>query len=309
MKNTVLVIGRDFHPDGKETAAFIADSLKPYVEKRGYSVEFLSLKDILFDISHDNGISVTNKQGVELSEYAVVLMTNWFSHASIRKDIAYSLALYFEHNNVPYYNEEAGKSRSTSKLSQLVVAAYAGVPIARTIFGLDLTAASAKAASVIAAPFILKDAQASRGKGNYLLKSFDEVDAHSGDHTEKTPFIFQEFIESDGSDYRFFVAGNNRLVIKRSGTGGSHLNNTSAGGNAELVSLDDFSPEVRQDVTKMSQLLGRLVTGLDIMFNKKTGQHFFLEANPIPQIATGSFVAEKLDTLAEALTASAKENQ
>ena len=308
MKRTVLVIGRDFHPDGKETAAFIAESLRPHVEKHEYDVEFLSLKDIVFDISTDLGVSVTNNRGEELSEYPVVLMTNWFSHASIRKDIALSLGLYFAHNNIPYFNEEAEKSRSTSKLSQLVIAAYEGVPIARTIFSLNLSAASEKAQSIMSAPFVIKDAQASRGKGNYLLKSFDEVAAHAKDHTEKNPFVFQEFIDNDGSDYRFFVAGDKRRVIKRSGAGDTHLNNTSAGGSAELVSLDDFSDEVKNDVTTMSHRLGRLVTGIDIMFNKNTGKHYFLEANPIPQIATGSFVDEKLETLAEALIEATKEN-
>lgn len=308
MKTTILIIGRDVHPDGKETAALIADSLKPYVEKRGFTTEFLPLKDIVFDISHESGVSVTTTAGTELSEYGAVLMTNWFSHGSIRKDIALSLGLYFEHHNVRYFNEEAAKSRSTSKLSQLVIAAYEGVPIARTIFSLDLDAATAKAKEILSTPFILKDAQASRGKGNYLLKSYDEVAPLKKDHTEKTPFIFQEFIESDGSDFRFFVADAKRLVIKRSGTGGSHLNNTSAGGNAELVNYDDFSDAVKQDVSTMSHRLGRLVTGVDIMFNKKTGKHYFLEANPIPQIATGSFVAEKLDTLADALVNAAKEN-
>lgn len=306
MEKTILVIGRSFHPDGKETAELIATSLTPYIQNEGYRVVFLALKDILFDINTGE-VKIMDPSGVELKKYGAVLMTNWFSHASIRKDIAYSLGLYFKHNQVAFFNEEAAASRSTSKLSQMVVAAYANIPIARTIFSLSLQRTRNYASKVIKAPFILKDAQASRGAGNYLLQDFGQVLSHKAEHTEKTPFVIQECISSDGSDFRFFVTGNAMLVIKRSGADGSHLNNTSAGGSAELVPLEQFDQDVINYVQNMSHLLGRNVTGIDIMFDSKTNKPYFLEANPIPQIATGSFVHEKLTALADMLVLAAKE--
>lgn len=309
MKQTILVIGRNFHPDGKETAKLIADSLAPFVKQHGFSVDFLHFKDIIFDISPSNGVVVANSQGAELKEYAAVFMTNWFSHASIRKDIAHSLALYFRHNDVPFFNEEAAITRSTSKLSQLVTATYNKVPVARTIFSLSLDHATNKAEQVIQAPFILKDAQASRGHANYLLQDFAAVQAHSAQHTERHPFIFQQFIHSDGSDYRFFTVAGSSVVIKRSGAKGSHLNNTSAGGSAELVPYDSFDDEVKRIVTTMSRVLNRSLTGIDIMFDATNGKPYFLEANPIPQIATGSFINEKLALLSAALVQSVKEGK
>lgn len=305
---TLLVIGRDFHPDGKETASLIADAMKPFALEAGYDVRFLPFKEIIFDISND-GVSVTDAAGIELCDYAAVLMTNWFSHASIRKDIGFCLGLYFTHNDVPFFNEEASKSRSTSKLSQLLIASYENVPIARTIFCLTLDHARAKAEHVLTVPFIMKDAQASRGKGNYLMQSFDEVGQHATEHTEKNPFVFQSFIRSDGSDYRFFVADDERVVIKRTGSMDSHLNNTSAGGSAELVNFDEFGDEVRTTVSSMRKRLGRQVTGIDIMFESATGKHYFLEANPIPQIATGSFTDQKLAALTRALVKKAEESR
>src|SRR6266702_2298295 len=74
-------------------------------------------------ISNGNVRVFDAKSGRDLKEYKAVLMTNWFSHASIRKDIALSLALYFKANNVPCLNSESLQSRSTSKLSQMVLAA------------------------------------------------------------------------------------------------------------------------------------------------------------------------------------------
>lgn len=303
-EKTILVIGRSFHPDGKETAKLIAGALALYAEELGYQVKYLALHDIVFDISSDT-VSVTDGNGLELRGYASVLLTNWFSHASIRKDIAHSLGLYFEYNNVPYFNKEAVMSRSTSKLSQLIQASYAGVPIARTIFSLSFDSAIDRARRLLSEPFIIKDAQASRGKGNYLVQNFDESMEHKHEHTEKNPFLVQEFIKSNGSDYRFFVAGGDKLVIHRRAGNDSHLNNTSAGGTAELTSLHQFDETVVGYVEAMSAKLGRGVTGIDIMFDQGN-RPYFLEANPIPQIATGSFTQEKLSALANALVSAAE---
>ena len=152
-------------------------------------------------------------------------------------------------------------------------------------------------------PLIAKDAQASRGKNNYKITNIEELEEIKANHTEKTPYLLQCMIESDGSDDRFFmVNGKVKLVIRRKGAEGSHLNNTSQGGTATLISLEDISQTVLNIAEKMSKLLHREITGLDIMYDlTNNGSPVFLEANPIPQIATGSFVAEKLNALAEGL--------
>jgi glutathione synthase/RimK-type ligase-like ATP-grasp enzyme len=117
----------------------------------------------------------------------------------------------------------------------------------------------------------------------------------------------QDLIDSDGSDYRFLVTGGRtRLVIKRIGSGDSHLNNTSQGATTEVVPLENIDESVLLVVHKMSSALHREVTGIDIMFDKTTSKPYFLEANPIPQIATGSNVELKLDALAEALREAAE---
>lgn len=298
----ILIIGRNFHPDGKETAAVIAGALKPYLEEKGLSGRLLLLKDIVFDISND-GIKVLDAvSGKDLREYGAVLMTNWFSHASIRKDMALTLALYFDKHRIPVFNSEALHSRSTSKLSQMMLAALNGVAIPRTVFSLSLKRSTEYARQQqFPVPFIFKDAQASRGKANYLLHSFAETKDHEAEHSEDHPFMIQDRIESDGSDFRFFVTGGTiRLVIKRTGSAGSHLNNTSTGATTEVLGPETFDPAVTQAVTAMSRILYREVTGIDIMFDKNTGEHYFLEANPIPQIATGSNVELKLRALADA---------
>lgn len=301
--NQILIIGRNFHPDGKETAALIAAELNPYLKQKGLGADLALFKELVFDISNSSIKVLNATTGRDLSTYKAVLMTNWFSHASVRKDIAHTLALYFNQNGVKMFNSEALHSRSTSKLSQMMLAAINDVPVARTVFSLSLdNLKDYLQDAAFETPFIFKDAQASRGKSNFVLNSIAEIDEHKADHSEKTPFIAQELIDSDGSDLRFFVVGGQtQVIIKRVGSGDSHLNNTSAGAHTEIVEISSMDDKTLKDVTLMSDLLHRELTGIDIMFDQGTGQHYFLEANPIPQIATGSNVGLKLEALASSL--------
>jgi glutathione synthase/RimK-type ligase-like ATP-grasp enzyme len=304
----ILIIGRDFHPDGKETAALIAQSLAPVLASKGAKVELLLFKDMLFDIGNES-IHIQNaKTGEDIADFDAVLMTNWFSHASVRKDIAHTIALYLNKHDVPLLNGEALHSRSTSKLSQMMLAALNGVSIPRTIFSLRLQHLEHYLQEAkLGLPFVFKDAQASRGASNYLLNDIGEIADHAENHSERSPFMAQEYIASDKSDFRFFVAGGKiQLVIKRTGSSESHLHNTSQGAQTKLVPVTEFSKEVVDMVTAMSKLLHREVTGIDIMFDVKTDKPYFLEANPIPQIATGSNVDAKLRALADALLEAAE---
>ncbi len=300
----ILIIGRNNHPDGKETASQIYEGLKnlatPEVE---YSVVYL--KDVVFDISNQSIKVWDYLSGKDLRDFDAVLMTNWFSHASIRKDIAFSLALYFKEHNIPILNTESLHSRSTSKLSQMMIAALAGIPIPRTLLSISFKAlidtAQKLEGSELTLPLIFKDAQASRGNANYLVKDWEQALSLEEQHGEKHPFMIQSVVESDNTDYRFFVtAGQTRFVIHRIGNGESHLTNTSAGASTKLLNVDDFPQRIIQDVTKASELLHREVTGIDIMIDT-SGKHYFLEANPIPQIATGSNITKKLSALEEGL--------
>jgi glutathione synthase/RimK-type ligase-like ATP-grasp enzyme len=183
----------------------------------------------------------------------------------------------------------------------MMAASLNDVDIPRTIFCLNLDQLiNYLKANDFRAPFILKDAQASRGNTNFLLDNLESISDHRAEHSEKTPLMVQTLINSDGSDYRFFVAGGQaRLAIKRMGTDG-HLNNTSAGGKSELVNISSFE-DLLGKISTISKLFHREVTGIDIIFDKADNKPYFLEANPIPQIATGSNVDAKLEALAQAI--------
>jgi len=306
MSRKILVVGRDHHPDGKETADEIYQGLLSTGKIQSGELQLIHYKNLLFDISKDKISIIDTSSGYNLADASAALMTNWFSHASVRKDIAHSLGLFWSSLQVPFFNTEALYNRSTSKLSQMVIAAQNSVNVPRTIFSLDFDQLITKCKEQLGLPYILKDANASRGKSNYLIKNHGAALKLKPQHTEAHPFMAQEFINADQTDYRVFVVNTKpRLIIKRVAGTGTHITNTSTGASAELLPVDALGPEIDDVVSKCAQLLHREVTGIDIIIDKSTDLSYFLEANPIPQIATGTYVEQKLAALAEVLSGAA----
>ncbi|MBB1564346.1 hypothetical protein HG434_003740 [Candidatus Saccharibacteria bacterium] len=298
----IAIIGLSTHPNGKETAWQIANSLRPYVDGNQYEVRYISFDDILFDISTWEIEVIDTRTNIALRECAAVMLVNWFS-CMMYGDIVYALALYLNHHKITIMNSEALHNRSTSKLSQMMRAALNDILIPRTLFCANITALQQyMRREDFDEPFILKKASASRGQDNHLLSSVSEITDYREKHTQDNPFLVQQFIASNNSDYRFFMVGGKiRLIIQRIGKGDSHLNNISAGALARIIPIEKVSSGAVRTAKTMSRTLYREMTGLDIICEAKTGTPYFLEANPIPQIATGSNVDQKLTALAEGL--------
>jgi glutathione synthase/RimK-type ligase-like ATP-grasp enzyme len=81
----------------------------------------------------------------------------------------------------------------------------------------------------------------------------------------------------------------------------THLNNTSQGAPAKIVSLETIPPELRRASTKAAKILEREIAGVDILQDKNTGLWYCLEVNDGPQLASGSFIKEKNVAFAEFL--------
>ncbi len=192
----------------------------------------------------------------------------------------------------------------------MVIASLNSINIPRTIFCLGFDQLIASSEKELGYPYILKDAKASRGKSNYLINEKTEAIKLKSQHTEVHPFMAQQFINSAQTDYRIFVTNSRaRLAIKRVAQGDSHITNTSAGASAELVPIDALGPEFDDIIGRCAKLLHREITGIDIIIDKDSNLSYFLEANPIPQIATGSFVEQKLAALAEALSGAKQDSK
>lgn len=147
--------------------------------------------------------------------------------------------------------------------------------------------------------FILKDANGAKGKYNYLV-NLREAKAILEQYPQ-IQFIAQRFIPNDG-DYRVGVyVDKARFVIKRVGSGDTHLNNTSAGGKATYIPIKELSVRLRNLAKKASKAVGLQISGVDIIVDKDTGKAYILEVNQGSQIVTGAFVKENIKALNAAL--------
>src|SRR5690606_3292372 len=91
-------------------------------------------------------------------------------------------------------------------------------------------------------------------------------------------------------DYRILVFGGKPvLALYRRSQEESHLNNTSQGATADLVSVDAIDPTIVADVIQAAAVEKFEVAGVDAMIDRVTGRHYILEVNQSPQLATGAF--------------------
>ena len=242
-------------------------------------------------------LSVLLSDGVtDVSDFDTVFFMAWFK-TPILEDVALSAATYANAKGARVVNSEVLYTRSRSKLSQCVVAALNGIKTTPFIFSID----AAKLRSALESrwqagfPIIMKGVRANRGNDNYLVKSLEEaVDTLASQVDEDGPwFIVQSFVPNNG-DYRIIVMGNQvTAVIHRLAQDGTHLNNTSKGGTATYSPVDVLPKEVVEQSVRLSTLLRREITGVDMIQHAETGEFYLLEINNMPQLATGSFVENK----------------
>ena len=144
---------------------------------------------------------------------------------------------------------------------------------------------------------VLKDNKDSKGRLNFVVFSPEQLQLII-DENPGIFFVLQEYIPNKG-DLRVLVLDEvASLVIRRTGNGSSHLNNTSQGGVAEIVPLNDIEPDILRIAERAAKLLKLQVAGVDVMYDERTNEPYLLEVNNAPQISSGSFIDEKADLYA-----------
>ena len=278
------------------------------MEQQGLQgVESATYDQLLFTLSA--GKALITLDDTDIAAYDAVLFTDWFARKRPYADTAFAVASYLKARGVPFVNTEV-LSRSQGKVSQYTLFALEGLPMPKTIVSHNIPVLFGEAQQVFGVPFIVKASVASRGSHNYLVDSADKAKSLMQELQplqETMVFCAQEFLPNDG-DYRFVVMnGQTQVVIYRRGSDGSHLNNTSAGGAAELVKgMPDAWKRLAEQA---AMLLRREVSGVDLLVPKGSDQPILLEVNNMPQLATGTFVSEKTSALYNALQALAESKE
>ncbi len=241
--------------------------------------------ELLFEVGTGYASITHPGQDIDVKDFDVVIIR----HIGALDAEAHAVAAYCRNHGIKCVDSYLDRIID-DKLSAAFEHWLVGANLPRTFYG--PVEELAKRVSELGDKAILKDNRGHKGKLNFVVSSADDV-LKLAQANEGVRFVLQEFITNDG-DYRILVLNFKPVMaIKRTAGEGSHLNNTSQGGTAEIVALDSLDPQIIDMAVKVSRAEGLEVSGVDIIIDANTGNFYTLEVNHAPQISSGSFTKEK----------------
>lgn len=141
-------------------------------------------------------------------------------------------------------------------------------------------------------PIVIKKKISSRGKGNFLLKSHDELEKFLKQRNHKD-YILQDYKKAEG-DYRILILKNKILgIVSRR----VKLKKDNSLKVKVKKSYNKLPKSVTNTALKIARQLGADLVGVDVILSQ--GKYFFLEANIAPQFKgftriSGINVAKKI---------------
>lgn len=252
-----------------------------------------SVKDLRISIQNNKLCVVEALTNQPLNNFDVVYFELW----SKAPQHALAAAIFLHNTNTPFITSEMTQVMSTSKLGEMAKMTSVNLPMPDSYFAnnKDLLEFSKQKDAFISFPMIVKNTETFGGQDNYLVKNSVELEKILAQHP-KVQFVLQQFIPND-CDYRVLVFGGKiRAIMRRTAVKGSHLNNTSAGGEGEMLPLNSLSPEICTDVLMAAKVTNREeLAGVDVVIDKNTNKHYILEVNQAPGIELGEHTEVKMD--------------
>lgn len=292
MKRITIIGSKDV--DGKNDPQIFANQLR----RDGLEVEIVHLEDIVFHINTGNVDVMVNSKPILDSNSALIFCMGWYKSGSksIYKEVAYTLALYFEFNNIEFWNSEMLNQRSTGKLSTMMILALHNINIPRTVYSLN----GNNLREDMTFPRVIKASAASRGRSNYLVKNQSQLPQDF--YSLPNVYLLQEYIKNDYDLRAICFNSKPELVLKRSRPPESktHLNNTSVGGDAAWMDLKSVSSEILTKSHEISKIMKREVCGIDFLpINNGQSGYACLEVNALPQLTSGFDSEHKIKTFSK----------
>ncbi len=279
---TVLILARK-----PETFLELAKRLS----SQEISVEVAAYNDLGFLIDGDEAKVVNCRTGEDLRNFSKILvLSTSLYHA--QNYIFSALACYCRKYSIEVLDDSF--TNSDGKLYAMWRFWEKGVDVPKTAFG--PASFLGEILQKFGSPAVLKAVNGTKGHDNYLVHSGEEI-AEIVERDPDTRYILQNYIPNDG-DYRVIVTNfEAQLAIYRSANGKDFRNNTSLGGEASLVPLDELDPKIIQLATEAAKALDIKIAGADILQNKETGKYSVLEVNRTPQLASGAFTDAKAEVI------------
>lgn len=282
----VLLIARARSDEARQKAENFADKMRVLLHD-DVEVSSCEISELLFEVGK-SGMAITHPQkGFDLREFDLVIIRHIGAYAVE----AHAITIYCQYLGIKYTDEYLNRLLLDNKLSTEFLLWSQGVTqLPRTFYG--PTDELAKKLDEFGGKAVLKDNEGSKGRLNFVVRLGEEIHAIAAENSD-VHFVLQEFVPND-SDLRVLVLNNQpKLVIKRTGDGSTHLNNTSQGGQAVIVPLADIDQSILDISVRAAQITKLQVAGVDVVINKETGDFSILEVNNAPQISSGSFMDEK----------------
>jgi glutathione synthase/RimK-type ligase-like ATP-grasp enzyme len=288
MRRVLIVVAIDSDKPGHMNWLPLRDAMRNYADEN-VLIDMTSLNNLIFDISNDNCVVIDKLSDKDVADYDAVVIRN----VGKTPELGIALANYLAMKNIPFTDSYL-ETQGAGKLACALLRRKHDISTPRTIYASAKYLKDYIKSSSLPFPLVLKADVGKKGRDNYLVKSASELSERLSDQPDIS-FIAQEFIENDG-DYRALVMGGKIvLVIKRmAASRDTHINNTSQGGIAQLEYVDTFSSELQKEILKAARVEQLDVAGVDIILDKHTGNHYFLEVNRAPQIGTGAYHDEKI---------------
>lgn len=237
--------------------------------------------------------------GYDLADFDAVIVRKVGRY----QELAIAAAHYVQSKHIPFSDSYLLAS-GNGKLACAFIRALHGLPVPETFYG---PADQLLAHNLVAFPAIVKADIAQAGQDNYCVNDNAEYRQVLQKHADRV-MVTQPYIPNDG-DYRILVMNYKPvLAILRQKADGTHLNNTSMGGQATLVDVSTLHERLLSSAVQASRVEKLQVAGVDIMIDTTTGLHTILEVNRAPQIPSGMFIDEKIAAYAAFLVKLSKQN-
>lgn len=256
----------------------LCEVIKKYKNK--YDFVFGSYRNLEIHFEQ-TGITILHK-GVNIKEYDKV----WISSMWETRDIAYTLNLYLEANNIPHTYTES----TCSKITDQMKLAIAGLKTPNTWYSTkkNISCYVGSIEKVCKYPMVIKDTFGSRGKyASYISNVYDLV-ATRISLPENKRYMVQEFIPND---YEWGVLVVNGTIVsaeKSYPKVGEHRNNACNGAKEVFVPVSKIPKEIQELVIKSAKVLNLNWCRVDILEDKNTGTSYILEVNRYPGITSKS---------------------
>ncbi len=269
---------------------------------KNLSTDFATYDDLALCFLKDGPKIISLNSGKELPHYDMV----YFKTHQKRQEFAAAMATILDMTNVQYIDREIENACANSKITQYarLYAQNLSVPATVALTTKNTQGKYKLLKRLVGLPFILKDPEADKGLRNYIIRSEEEYTAAIEATSDKQLyFVAQQFIPNEG-DLRVIVLDKAvQMVIGRRVPEGvsTHLNNTSTGGTATLLPLDELAAPEKALAVHAALVLNRQVAGVDLMQDTETKKWYVLEVNNSPQLAEGAFVEEKIQLFAKFL--------